>query len=235
MYSICPIVLAATYSPIFPLGAEQEWWLQQETCHWSLWSFSSCGNIPSDSCVPLVTVTLSECITIKAGRNFGIILTRFLDATSVVKVHTISIHLPQNYNPMFSLDRRMACSLAFARKSAYLSALFKTLWLAGAASCKESKPAKVTRFSRLSVTTTTTVDCYTKEMGRTNQPHMKWCICTFTTLGQFFMFFSWATHAAQSQTSCIGTFSDHAHLRSNRTHFWTIDATATRFSPQKNV
>jgi len=28
--------------------------------------------------------------------------------------------------------------------------------------------------------------------------------------------------------------SDHAHFRSNRAHFWTIDATATRFSPQKN-
>jgi len=27
---------------------------------------------------------------------------------------------------------------------------------------------------------------------------------------------------------------DHAHFRSNRAHFWTIDATATRFSPQKN-
>jgi len=25
IYSICPTVLAATYSPIFPLGAEQEW------------------------------------------------------------------------------------------------------------------------------------------------------------------------------------------------------------------
>ena len=53
---------------------------------------SSCGNITSDSCVPLVTVTLSERITIKAGRKFGIILMRFLDATSIVKeVHTNSL------------------------------------------------------------------------------------------------------------------------------------------------
>ena len=30
---------------------------------------SSCGNITSDGCVPLVTVTLSERITIKAGKK----------------------------------------------------------------------------------------------------------------------------------------------------------------------
>ena len=53
---------------------------------------SSCGNITSDGCVPLVTVTLSERITIKAGRKFGIILMRFLDPTSIVKeVHTNSL------------------------------------------------------------------------------------------------------------------------------------------------
>ena len=38
----------------------------------------------------------------------------------------------------------------------------------------------------------------------------------------------------RARAKCTHKFSDHAHFRSNCAHFWTIDTTATRFSPQKN-
>jgi len=41
---------------------------------------SSCGNITSDGCIPLLTLTLS-----KQEGKFGIILMRLLDTTSLVK------------------------------------------------------------------------------------------------------------------------------------------------------
>jgi len=65
---------------------------------------SSCGNVTSVGCAPLVTVILSERTTSKAGRKVWFYVHVF-NATSLVTDVLAS--------PIFPLDRRMPCSLVF--------------------------------------------------------------------------------------------------------------------------